>query len=349
MVFKSGNRPETVDIFFDNCKLKNVSKFTYLGVTLSANGKFYQAQKALTEQATKALFSLNTLFENVSLHVSEKVKLFDAMVVPILNYGSEIWGFHSAPDIERVHTKFLKQILCVRPQTCNDAVYGELGRVPMSVIRKVRIVKYWFKIMKNPGSLLHRIFLDQNISNIADSWPNKVKDLLYNLGFAYLWNDENVTKLQLRKIEERIYDQYYQSWYAALNISRKLCTYKTFKTQIGEEKYLSCIASNKYRVALTKLRISAHRLEVEEGRYRNIELNQRLCRYCNMGFIENEYHFILICPFYYELRNTCLPRYYCTWPSERKFKALMSSQQTGIVNRLAKFVYLAFQKREHAA
>ena len=47
MVFKSGNRPETVDIFFDNCKLKNVSKFTYLGVTLSANGKFYQAQKAL--------------------------------------------------------------------------------------------------------------------------------------------------------------------------------------------------------------------------------------------------------------------------------------------------------------
>ena len=200
MIFKSENRPESVDIFIDNCKLKNISKFTYLGITLSANSKFYQAQKALTEQAMKALFSLNTVFEKVSLHVSEKVKLFDAMVVPILNYGSEIWGFHSAPDIERVHTQFLKQLLCVRPQTCNDAVYGQLGRVPMSVIRKVCIVKYWFKIMKNSGLMLHRIFLDQNISNLTDSWSNKVKDLLYNLGFAYLWNDENVTKLQRKPL-----------------------------------------------------------------------------------------------------------------------------------------------------
>ena len=149
--------------------------------------------------------------------------------------------------------------------------------------------------------MLHRIFLDQiiHVSNLADSWSNKVKDLLYNLGLAYLWNDDNVTKLQLRRIEERIYDQYYQSWYAALNISRLLCTFKTFKTQIGEVKYLSCIASNKYRVALTKLRISANRLEVEKGRFRNIELNQRLCRYCNTGFFENEYHFILIWPFYF--------------------------------------------------
>ena len=57
-----------------NKLLKNVSKFTYLGVTLSANGKFYQAQKSLSEQAKKALFSLNSLFETVHLDLSEKFK-----------------------------------------------------------------------------------------------------------------------------------------------------------------------------------------------------------------------------------------------------------------------------------
>ena len=72
-------------------------------MTLSSNGKFYQAQKALPEQATKALFSLNNLFDKIDLSISEKLKLFDSMIQPILNYASEIRGFHPAPDIERVH------------------------------------------------------------------------------------------------------------------------------------------------------------------------------------------------------------------------------------------------------
>ena len=56
----------------------------------------------------KALFSLNAFFDvhDLNVHVTEKVKLFDAMVLPILNYASEIWGFHTAPDVERIHLKF---------------------------------------------------------------------------------------------------------------------------------------------------------------------------------------------------------------------------------------------------
>ena len=89
MIFKKGTRTENVELYYDNEILKNVSNFTYLGVTLSFNGKFYQTQKSLSEQATKALFSLNSLFEVLSLNISEKIKLFDSMVLPILNYASE--------------------------------------------------------------------------------------------------------------------------------------------------------------------------------------------------------------------------------------------------------------------
>ena len=55
------------------------------------------------------------------------------MILPILCYGSELWGFHKAVDIECVHTKFLKQLLSVRQQTSN--VYGETGRFPLYVYR----------------------------------------------------------------------------------------------------------------------------------------------------------------------------------------------------------------------
>ena len=99
MAFKSGNRSTRVDLFYGNDILKNVSSFTHLGVPLTANGKFYQTQKALATQANKALFSLNLLFEKVSLNVTEKLRLFDTMVLPVLTYGSEVWVFNAAPDM----------------------------------------------------------------------------------------------------------------------------------------------------------------------------------------------------------------------------------------------------------
>ena len=71
MVFKRGTRPEIAELYYDKNLLKNVSKFTYLGVTVSFNGKFFQTQKVLAEQGMKALFSLNTLFSMVSSAVTE--------------------------------------------------------------------------------------------------------------------------------------------------------------------------------------------------------------------------------------------------------------------------------------
>ena len=92
--------------YYNNERLKNVGKFTYLWVTWSANGKVYQTQKTLSEQAMKALFSVNSLFDSVSLNVSEKIKLFDTMVLLILCYGCEVWGFQAALDVERYTSYF---------------------------------------------------------------------------------------------------------------------------------------------------------------------------------------------------------------------------------------------------
>ena len=99
------------------------------------------------------------------------------MVLPVLTYGSEVWGFHAAPDIERVHLKLMKRILGVRPQTTNTAVYGELGRVPLNIVGKERILKYWFKIIKSEGSPINKLFKYQieNNNNNDAMWADQVK------------------------------------------------------------------------------------------------------------------------------------------------------------------------------
>ena len=46
---------------------------------------------------------------------------------------------------------------------------------------------------------------------------------------------------------------------------------------------------------MCKLRISAHKLNIEVGRYNKTPRNERFCKKCNTGEIEDEMHFLLLC------------------------------------------------------
>ena len=255
MVCKNNNRNQPVDLFYNNIKLKQVNSFNYLGVTLTSNGRYFKTQKALSLQASRAIHSLFSLFDNIALNISEKLKLFDSMVIPILLYGSEIWGLHKANDIERQHIKFLKIILGVRQSTPNASVYGETGRVPISVLIKVRMVKYWYKIIYDNESLMFKLFdLRNSNGDFINKWSMNIREILDELGFSYLWNTGNVTKHQCNNIVQRIYDQYKQTWSSEINNLSKLETYRTFKINYELEFYLSNVNNDSHRIALTRFR-----------------------------------------------------------------------------------------------
>ena len=40
---------------------------------------------------------------------------FGKLVLPILNYGCKVWGFHTANNIERVHTQYCKKTVLKDP------------------------------------------------------------------------------------------------------------------------------------------------------------------------------------------------------------------------------------------
>ena len=84
--------------------------------------------------------------------------------------------------------------------------------------------------------------------------------------------------------------------------------YKLLKTKFCLEEYL-LIQNCKHRNALTRLRISAHNLFVERGRYTNppTERAQRTCLYCLSQLashvVEDELHVICDCPLYHKIRK----------------------------------------------
>ena len=79
--------------------------------------------------------------------ISLSLDLFDKLIVPILLYGSEVWGTQHREPIELVHRKLCKYIKSVSYNTSNAAVLGDLGRTPLSVLYKYRCIKLWLKIV----------------------------------------------------------------------------------------------------------------------------------------------------------------------------------------------------------
>ena len=67
-------------------------------------------------------------YHNISIQC--QIKLFDSMDLPVLLYGSEIWGFENVSLMEKIGNKFLKLLLPVRKATPSYLLYGELGRYP---------------------------------------------------------------------------------------------------------------------------------------------------------------------------------------------------------------------------
>ena len=149
VVFRKGGQLGRDDHwFYGDSYIDVLNSFNYLDVTLSYTGSFAVTQQTLASQATKAVFSLQkATFSLYNPDANFMYSLFDKLVAPILHYGCEVWGFHKAEAVERVHLRFCKTVLRLKSSTANYFVYGELDRAPLIIELHLRILKYWTKII----------------------------------------------------------------------------------------------------------------------------------------------------------------------------------------------------------
>ena len=92
----------------------------------------------------------------------------------------------------------------------------------------------------------------------------------------------------------------------------KLRTYALFKRDLALEPYLLAIEDRDKRVLLSKFRIGICPLRIETGRYEQVARNkrglpekERVCKCCihASDMVENENHFLLLCPAYVSERQ----------------------------------------------
>ena len=365
MTFSSKNKKNTKDLFaIGSCHLENVNEFTYLGLKIDAAGSLSASATMLSSKANKAKFALNNIAKLKQIPVKTAIYLFDAAVLPILTYCSEIWALNATLDhdkwdktsTEQAHLNFIKHILGVNRSTNNLICRAELGRYPLSIEINTKIINFYRHAKAMPvDSIVHQSYLlDKNISqrHVATTLFQHIQ----NLGHVNNLDILTTPKINTKKLLKNVYNKI---WMDKLRLTSRGKYCVTFKNNICYEQYLNHINFRNLRRVLTKLRLSDHNLMIEQGRKAKIKLphERRTCKLCyneHLSQIEDEIHFLFDCQWrkYIALRNNLIaeitsqvPQFY-KLKNIQKFVYIMRSEDQIIVRKFSLFVTQMNKERE---
>ena len=371
LIFNPTGRKLQDSFLLNGYLLENVQSYTYLGVRFSSSGSFSEAIRDLCGKSQKAIFKLKRCLGSVNVKPYMQLKMFDQLIKPIATYGAEIWGLRSAKKdkqgvgknieagyeslpTERLHVNFCKYVLGVHRKASNVAVFGELGREPLCYNILITIMKFWVRLLQSPSDSLLGMAYKESME-LADqglkSWVYDLREILKYFKLddlnAQKYVDGSIISMFMAKAE----DEFHSQWEARVECNSKLGVFRIIEKKFGYEEYLNDVNNFFWRRELTRLRISSHKLLIERGRYCKIERDQRICRYCNRGEIENEIHFVLNCTLYDQLREQLLKKEIEKWKSGNRMNAPNQEHifayliKQGNVNTLAQYCCEANQLR----
>ena len=225
--------------------------------------------------------------------------------------------------LERVHTDFLRRITNCRKSTPKYMLYAELGRHPIEITIKQRMVKFWTRLITGKISKLsYNIYVFMLKSEqINSKWIHCIRSILNNSGRYNAWFRQFTTvHLSLGKvIKQNLLDQFLQNWNSQLHSSSKGRNYNLFKNNIKQEQYIINL-NGSLLYTMVRFRKANHKLPIETGRWNNIDLPERKCELSTENDLGDEYHYLLRCSFFKKERRAYIDPYFYTCPNILKFK-----------------------------
>jgi hypothetical protein len=365
MIFNNGGRVGQDKFRYGNTNVEQCKNYKYLGLMLQSNGKFTECYRNLYHRGLKAMFKLTKSFENLSPSYDTCIHLFDHLVKPILTYGSDVWGsflmkgksldFSKLLDIEmeKCHKKFLRFAVGVNKRAPLTGLYGETGRYPIAIEMICNALKYVQRLQSMPeNSLLYQGYVESELVTNKNAWLKNINRIKADINI----NSADYSILEINKVFQ---DQYKNYWTANLfndsntTNGNKLRDYRKYKHHFRKEEYLSTLNSRKLRSSFAKLRLGAHKLHIETGRYSKEKLipSERICKMCELNVCEDEFHFVMSCELYKDERANFLHEISKLFPFTQNFNNttmfgwIMANLDENVLLKTGKYIHQIFEKR----
>jgi hypothetical protein len=188
--------------------------------------------------------------------------------------------------------------------TTREVIQGELGLHRLIARRDLARLRYWVKLVKlDNNRLVKKVYrarreeFNKGEKKDENNWCYGTWKILSELGLEQIWESENFGSDQ--KLKDAISEREEKIWLEKVNTRRKLRTYKTLKNKLRLENFLHELSRDEYR-QFVMLRGGTNYLRIERGRWESKNVSERTCQVCisEKGEIEDEMHFMVICPMY---------------------------------------------------
>ena len=293
------------------------------------------------------------------------------MVKPILTYSGEIWiqDFISSmcfevnkwenTAYERTHTKACRNALGIRANASGIAARAELGRYPIFVYLAHKSLTLYARLLEDDSKLAYNALTSEiELHDMGEqSWITAVEKICNTT--TQQPHQHGVTNIQT--ITQTLQDKYKYQFFKIIqspsgvnsNSGNKLRTYAKLITDYELEKYLTVDLSQNMMREIARLRTSTHKLAIETGRYQRpvVPSNERLCKICNTGQVEDEIHFVTQCTAYTKHREVLLSEMnltnYNESPEEKFIKIMKTSKDTDLI-ALGRYILACLQLRKNS-
>lgn len=149
-------------------------------------------------------------------------------------------------------------------------VYNELGRLPLYIRRKIRIVKFWCKLLESENCIYQDMFeRAENYPCVIYNWPLNVKKMCYfhwdlvKFGIVKMLQTKNCSQIFLNKDYKTVFSKIVMHFF--FNII-KICFVQIFNKQVmSTVLFIKTNFSQVYSV-IYKIRIEYAFINDRDGR-----------------------------------------------------------------------------------
>lgn len=288
----NGSEEDKRAIHVDGLTVEPCDQYIYLGSPFTADGSTTTAIKVHAQvKMCHILKFVSFINKNNDVPFYVKRKVFDAALMSSILYGCESWLNGDLRLISKLYNWCIKQLLGVRKTTSNNLCLVELGYPPLNALVTAKQRKFFRNMWAERNNVEDDPFAHavQLMLNYNSHTSRYVRSLIFN----EVDDIQNAMNRMKQDITISMSSRF--ELYRVVNPNYNAHDIYTTKTIVNELE----------RISWTRLRVSAHSLAIEQGRWNRrgrgrLPIDERVC---TCGQVQTERHVIEICPQSLHLRE----------------------------------------------
>jgi hypothetical protein len=268
--------------------------------------------------------------------------MFNALVLPVLSYGAELWGgfspcyltdgYFKATHAEKVHTLFLRWFTGVSRSTHKRALVHAAGRQPIGAHWDAQTAAFWNHLAGMSDSRLARLAFKDNIALMqtgGECWASRSAQhfsAVGALGLAAfnhpcrpLWDRQVSTAQGISDSNQALWANFCQNPrtlppHPVQLPHRTLYTYAAWFRQLSTDLHVHHnIPARRWKTVL-RFCTGSHNLAIKAALWHKAHLHECVCPCCGTS-AEDEAHMVLDCVAYAPFRAS-LPGLFGNLPAD---------------------------------